>query len=195
MNPPPRLMKSISLKPAASYLVMQVIPVMIGIYLGFVVSNWGEQRKATRESKQLLQTILAEVELNQQQITAVIDYHRRLKDSCRHYLAHPLTGPPVFFEGTRTTSLLKSAYQSGLQTGLLSYLPLKKVQLLNQVYTLQDDYTTYGKNITSTLIAMDFDDDPRHIRKILQMLSMTMTDVVIQEEQLLELYHMLLNNL
>lgn len=188
-------MSRYKLKPAISYVLMQVLPVMLGVYLGFVVSNWGEGQKEKQQSRTLVQNLSAEIKSNQASIKAVARYHQTLRDSCQYYLQHPLAGTPAFFEGTRSIRLINSAYMSGIQRGLFQHFPLDDVQQLNQIYSLQTDYVDYGKMITGTLITLDFDEDPRHMRKILQLLAMTMTDLVIQEKQLLDLYAQMLPQL
>jgi hypothetical protein len=170
-------------------IILQIIPVMIGVYLGFVISNWQDSQKRTTQSQILVDNIQMEIETNKRIIENVIDYHKMLRDSSRYYAnAEIINKRPAFFQGTRTQQFSSSAYNTGIQTGVINELPLSKIQLLNNVYNYQDFCNEYSKMLMNGLITLDFSDNPDGIKKIARYLSLTMTDIVIQEEHLLELY-------
>ncbi len=170
-------------------IILQIIPVMIGVYLGFVISNWQDNQKRSTQSQILIDNISLEIESNTRIIEAVIEYHKMLRDSSRYYAnAEIINKMPTFFQGTRTQQLLSSAYNTGIQTGIINELPLHKIQLLNKVYNYQDFCNEYAKMLMNGLINKDFSDSPDGIKKIASYLSLTMTDIVIQEEHLLEIY-------
>lgn len=171
-------------------LVVQIISVMIGVFLGLIVSNWSEEKKEKVKSEQLLQNIASEISLNKERLSHVIGYHRMLKDSTRFYLDNKsfTNFKPDFFKGVNTLSLYNSAYETGVQTGLFNGLSLNQLQLINEAYTFQRSYEEFANLLLSGLINLDFDDTEQSTRRILTFLSISMTDVVIKEEQLLESY-------
>jgi hypothetical protein len=171
-------------------LLLQIIPVMIGVYLGFVVSNWGEQRQLQRQSQTLLENIESEIGLNREKLEAVVDYHRMLRDSSNHYawIAKPVKQRPTYFKGTIMQPLLSSAYTTGVQTGLLNELPLATLQQLNQIYTFQENYNDFATLVLNGLIALDPGGDQNELGRIARFLGITMTDVVIMEEALIGMY-------
>jgi len=170
-------------------LLLQVIPVMIGVYLGFVVSNWSDSRTKRHDSKVLIENINLEIKSNQKKLTEVVDYHQMLLDSCRYYskpgkeLDHP-----KFFNGTKMMTLTNSAYVTGLQTGIINELKIEQIQALNQLYTYQEFYNDFGKMIMSGFMNKDFSKSKTNMEQVIFFLSMTMTDVVIQEQNLIEQY-------
>ncbi len=171
-------------------LFIQIISVMIGVFLGFAVSNWAAQKKTNTQLQYLEQNIISEIKINQQKVTQVIDYHRTLRDSSRFYLQQERIDvfKPNFFRGVNTLTLSNSAFETGIQTGLINDIPLQQIQELNEVYTQQRAYEDFANLLLSGLITMDFEGDEMAMRKILLFLSVSMTDVVIKEEQLLESY-------
>jgi hypothetical protein len=173
-------------------LILQIIPVMIGVYLGFVISNWGEDRKKEKQSEVFIKNIRSEMSLNKEKLLSVIDYHKILRDSSRFYLinqaTYNLNKPPDFFEGIRTEALLESAYSTGIQTGIISELDLNRIQKLNQLYAYQKEYNEYIKITLEGLISMDFDNNEKSIKKILQFISISMADIVVKESQLIKSY-------
>jgi hypothetical protein len=176
-------------------IVLQIIPVMIGVYLGFVVSDWADARKRDGQARLFLESLRSEIASNRDVLEMVQEYHLMLRDSSQAYAAGKIKGKPRFFEGTRMMKLTSSAYQTGIQTGIINELPLGKIQAVNSLYTFQNEYNEFGTLMMASLIDKDFSDDPEDIRKIAQFLAVTMTDVVIKERDLLKGYGSLLEEL
>ncbi|MGE0930139.1 hypothetical protein [Peijinzhouia sedimentorum] len=61
----------------------------------------------------------------------------------------------------------------------------------NQLYTLQNDYNDYGNMMLYGLLSMDLNNAPGSMRKVAQFLGITMTDVVIKEQDLLDDYNLI----
>ncbi|MBR9920255.1 MAG: hypothetical protein GYB31_05390 [Bacteroidetes bacterium] len=181
------------MKKTIGSLLLQIIPVMIGVYLGFVVSNWGENREREKQKQILSQTIQEELKSNQSKIEAVLEYHIMLRDSARSNTQASLKGRPDYFKGTRLANLTSSAYETGMQTGIINEMPLDQLQELNQVYTVQEFYQEFSNILMSGLMTMDFTENNENFRKINNFLAVSMTDIVIQERQLLEHYSRFLN--
>ncbi|MEQ3656064.1 MAG: hypothetical protein ABNH00_09400 [Dokdonia sp.] len=171
-------------------LVIQIITVMIGVFLGFIVSSWSENSKEQQQANQLLATISSEVQTNQSRIVNVIDYHKMLRDTTRYYLQQRELSQfkPTFFRGLNTLTLSNSAFETGTQTGLINNIPLEQLQALNNVYTKQRAYENFTNILLTGLMSMDFNMNPESARKMLMFLSVSMTDIVIKEEQLLQSY-------
>ena len=116
-------------------LIIQIISVMIGVYLGFVVSNWSESQKMIKKSESFLNNIVIEIKSNKKRLEGIIDYHVMLKDSSRYYLSGDETTSieesTAFFKGLQTSTLVESAYKTGVQTGIVSELELNIIQNLN----------------------------------------------------------------
>lgn len=166
-------------------LILQIIPVMIGVYLGFLVSNWSGNKKSKLQTEQLKESILSELEINAKNIKQVQNYHVMLRDSTRKISNGDITSNLNFFEGIKMSSLTHSAFTSGMQTGVINNLSLEEIQLLNEYYTFQDDYNQFGKMTLEGLVNKNLGSKDI-IPEIANFLSLTMTDVVIMEENLLK---------
>lgn len=165
---------------------------MIGVYLGFVVSNWAERSKKRKQSKALVANLLLEVQTNREQLNAVINYHEMLRDSSRHYAysGQKLTNHD-FFNGLMGQNLSNSAYETGIQTGTINELPLGEIQTINQLYTFQETYNDYGTLMLSKFLSLDFTEKEEDLQRILRFLALTMTDMVNMETHLISLYEKL----
>ena len=155
----------------------------------FVVTNWSDNNQRKRESVILIENLISEIETNQKRLENVIGYHTMLRDSSRFYSdIKSEIKRPNFFEGTRVLKLTNSAYNTGIQTGVINELSIEKIQAINQLYTFQNDYNEFGNIMMASLINKDFSDDEEDVRKIARFLAVTMTDIVIMENYLMEGY-------
>lgn len=177
-------------------LLFQIIPVMIGVYLGFVVSNWSENRKKDYQANVFISNLRSEIETNRELLESIIDYHIMLRDSSQFYSESKTNiKKPGFFQGTRIMKLNSSAYNTGIQTGIINELSIDIIQIINQLYTYQEEYDEFGNMMMSSFINMNFSDNEEDLKKIARFLGITMTDIVIKETGLIEGYESLLNTL
>lgn len=171
--------------------LLQIIPVMIGVYLGFVVFNWSENSKLKNQATLFKQNLTTEIKTNQQRIQQNYEYHIMLRDSTRYYLEHEeiMQNKPDFFKGIAIETLSDGAFETGLQTGIINELTINQIQQLNELYTKQRSFNEFRNILLTGLIQLDFDENEKAMKRILQYLAITMTDVVIMEQQLINTYH------
>lgn len=177
-------------------LLVQILPVMLGVYLGFVVSEWSDNNQKKSDSKIFKSSLISEIKANEQRLKTVVDYHTMVRDSSRYYSNEKnLSVRPKYFKGTRLRKLSNSAFNTGIQTGVINELPIDQIQLLNQLYTFQKDYNEFGNMILSSLLNKDFSNESSDLSEIARFLSVSMTDVVIKENDLLGGYKMTLEKI
>jgi flagellar biosynthesis GTPase FlhF len=167
-------------------IIVQIIPVMIGVFLAFLVSDCSEETRIRQKRDQMVEMLTTEVSENKKKIEQVIDYHKMLLDSTSYYAqpSRKLVGKPNFFKGVRTITLSHGAYQSALQTGLISELDLEQIQMINELYQSQEAYNNYNNMILEGLVTQDFV-NPNQRDRVLRFLSVAMYDVVVKERDLL----------
>jgi len=173
-----------------SDLVIQIISVTIGVFLGFVISDWSENRRESNKQVLLLKNIEAEINSNRRKVEKIIDYHMVVRDSSRHFLKQNDTNQTrvLFFKGINTVTFDNSAYQTGIQTGLLNTMDFDLIQSLNEIYTKQRSYEDFANLLLAGLINMDTGDDGMSPKKLANFLSTSMTDLVIKEKELSQIY-------
>ena len=142
-------MSKLSLQSIKSIL-FQILPVMLGVYLGLLANNWNEEKKSRRLEQQILIKIKAEIEGNKKQIEANFDYHKMLLDTAtafyqtgdiETFLAPAYkSGQSNFWRGTRTSRLKSSAYQASISSGVFANLDIDLITLLSELYAVQEDY-------------------------------------------------------
>jgi hypothetical protein len=178
-------------------IILQIIPVMIGVYLGFVISNWSETNKRKSQTELLRKNIVAEIESNKTKIAEVLEYHVMLRDSSRFYQKNiiDIKKMPSFFKGTRTITMANSAFDTGIQTGLINSLKFEEIQAINDIYTKQSAYKDFNNLILSALLTIYIQENDKGVKKIYNYLAVTMTDVVIKENRLMRNYDELLEKI
>lgn len=173
-----------------SDLVIQIISVTIGVFFGFVISNWSENRRESYKQDLLIKNIEAEINSNKIKVENIIDYHIAVRDSSRHYLKQNDTNHTslTFFKGVNTVTFDNSAYQTGIQTGLFNTMSLDLIQSINEIYTKQRSYEDFANLLLAGLINMDSEDNGMSAKKLAKFLSISMTDLAIKEQELSQIY-------
>lgn len=84
-------------------VLFQIVPVMIGVYLGFLVTDWANGRERRRDAAILRNNLQIEMSDNHRRLANVLPYHRMLLDSFQRPRDLFLRGSsPSFFRGLRT---------------------------------------------------------------------------------------------
>ena len=70
------------------YAIGEILLVMIGILLALQVNNWNEERKEDQFERKMYEELIISIERNIGQLSAGIDYSRRVIRSCQIILDH-----------------------------------------------------------------------------------------------------------
>lgn len=167
-------------------LLTLVLPVMFGVYLGLLANNWNETQKEEKLSKQVLQSIKSELNLNIQEINNSIEYYTLLRDSTGFLNSENKVFKSFsFWKGLNPPLLRNSAYQTGINTGALTNIDIYLLEQLSNTYNIQADLKEqtqmYVHSVTNKIGTSDFDN-----KKYLEILFNFSYDQVVTEEQLLK---------
>lgn len=175
-----------------------MIPVMIGVFLGFSLNNFAEKQRIEQHTTNFTSMIKNEILTNQQNIERVYEYHNNLKadvDSLRQSrnLKEAMNG--YAFNGLRPGSVDNSAFRTGVQSGIIQEMDLSLIQKINMLYNLQDDYQEFNKAMIASILNKDFPTTEMEIEKLLVSVKMNMNDVTSFEERLMEKYIEIISDL
>lgn len=186
------------MKKILSNVLNQIIPIMIGVYLGFAVNNFGENRKVRQQVKTYQEMLRIELEENLKSLEQVKDYHINLSETFSNLLASDQIEKDfesTNFQGLKPGFVSSSAYQTGLQTGIIQEFDLNFVQTLNRCYTLQDKYNTFNENLLSSFQSTKYPEKVDEIRSFLITMRMNMNDIRYFEQDLQRQYSLILEAL
>lgn len=176
----------------------EIIPVMIGVYLGFTLNNFGETQKLNRDKATYAQMLTTEVQQNLASLENVSIYHAKLTadfDSIYHSKDIKKAFDNYQLQGLRPGFVNSSAYETGIQTGIIQSLDLQLVQRLNMVYTLQEKYDNFNNNMLNSFLGQKFPETTSEIKSLLKIMNMNMVDINNFEYELIEFYKNILKEL
>ncbi|MFK7807413.1 MAG: hypothetical protein AB8F74_06365 [Saprospiraceae bacterium] len=184
------------MKKTISNILSQIIPVMIGVYLGFAMNNFGENRKLESQSETYKLMLKNEIGENLDALKSVSDYHVTIVKNFTDLLKSEdlvKAFQNTSFEGFRPGFVSSSAYNTGVQTGIIQAFDLNLIQTLNRLYTLQGKYNRFNENMINSFLGNKFPETESEIRSVLTSSLMSMNDVIIFENELMKYYSELLN--
>lgn len=168
---------------------------MIGVYLGFALNNFGEERKERKQFKDYQVMLKTELQDNLTQIDSVQQYHIDLRNDLQKIFRSDQMVEDFqqyTFRGLQPGIVGNSAYETGIQSGLNHHFSLEIMQNVNRVYTLQQVYSNFNDNLIQSITSKKFPETEEEIRSMLRTTIMYMNDIQSFESQLIERYAELL---
>lgn len=167
-------------------IVVMVLPVMLGVYLGLLANDWNEERKENQKLENVLKSMEGEILHNQEVAEESLSYFRQLADSIYHLEDKSVTPSSFsFWKGLNPPLLKNASFQTAMLTGVLTNLDIETLEQLGTSYSLQEDLkeqtNTYVQSITSKIGSSEFDN-----RKYLIILENYAHDQIYAEETLVK---------
>ena len=167
-------------------ILLDLIPVAIGVYIGIFVSNWNEEKQKKALTADMLDRIEREINLNQKRISDVQNYHIMVRDTVQKinidaYESHAAVFR--FWRGFQMPRLHSSAFETAYQSGVTPYIDADLLERLNTLYTQQESYNDFSRTAGQGLYNIDFSSDDV-TRRMLVFVSMIMSDIFFFEQGL-----------
>lgn len=178
-------------------MLYQIIPVMIGVYLGFAVNNRGERIKVKKDKAVYEKMLYNEIYSNLNEVKKVFPYHQTLKKNFTEIILaeSPLKALNDYsFTGLRTPRLNQGAYDTGIQTGILKEFDLQFVQMINQMYSVQKSKVSFNQDILSSMISKDLPNNDLEANNLTVSTIINLNDIIAGEQDLQIYYCEILNN-
>ena len=186
-------------------MLNQFIPVILGVYLGIVASNWNESRVKRAEQQEFISNLRQELEANKSKIESTLTYRQSILSESRQ-LASNLSSDILDtnfwstggfslipgWQGANIPTLERSVYQTGLATNLMTGLKFDVINTIARTYNYQDSYNSIAQKLVLDKI-INLEDEIK-TRQVLNKFE-AWYDVVITEEALMEQYNNALSHL
>lgn len=176
-------------------IIIQIIPVMIGVVLGFMISNYAENQKIKKKHIQYVEILKNEIKQNLASIEASIPYHEQLKNDFKE-MSRSKNIMDDFsnytMRGLRPGQVDRSAFETGIQTGIIQEFSLDEIQKINKLYAIQKSYDTFNNSMIEALLNQSFPDNQSDMKAIATKIIMNMNDVLPKEYTLQEFYKKIL---
>lgn len=176
-------------------LTNQILPIMLGVYLGFAMNNFGENRKTKRQVSIFRQMLQNEIQENLAEIKQVSPYHVKLSKDFSNILESENiqeTFERYSFQGIKPGIVNNSAFNTGVQTGIIQEFDLQLIQDLNRLYTFQAKYNSFNETTIGSFVAKKFPETEPEIKSTLVSMVMNMNDIQSFENTLIDFYEKVL---
>lgn len=179
-------------------LVIQLIPIAIGVYLGIVAGNWNERYNHRQDQKVFLKNLVLELESNKRKIENAQAYHKKLgetMDSLYQIVEEEewaktfmKAGGFSFFPGwtgVRIPTLERSVYETGIVRNLMDDLEFGLINKIARTYSYQQNYKEITRPLTNRILNIS------HQTTLMEM-AMVITffggDISLIEQNMVETY-------
>lgn len=177
-------------------LLLQLIPVAIGVYIGILAGNLNEKWNHRADQKEFITNLIQEIEFNKSKIVAAKEYHAQLNeilDSLMKVTPEEELLKPFFknkgfsfipgWTGINIPTLESSVFESGLISNLLQGLDFKTINNISRMYNFQKEYKEITKPIVTRLFNVDIETKTTEVITIAQILA---SDIKGFEETLIK---------
>lgn len=187
--PPPKT-RPLSVRLGIGSALFQGALVVLGVVLGFLITEWQADQSRRAEAQQALTHILEEVAANRDAIVAAHTYHREhlalLETAARDNIKPDIR---EFSRGFVAPAQVSSAaWTTASETGALANLPFDQVLALGRLYGLQAAYTQQQATVSNVLYPELFERGPQGILDHALGLRTLISTFSYREQQLEESY-------
>jgi hypothetical protein len=139
---------------SAGAMVLQVVLIAVGVFLGLAGEQWREDRENERLAADTLRRFRTEIRTNREMILENMDYHAKTHAELEAYLATPEgQRGTVPFDGIRVPRFESNAWDLALATGSLAYLDAELAFSLSRTYALQTITNQLGASLAQRMYA------------------------------------------
>ena len=179
-------------------MLNQFIPVVLGVYLGIVASNWNENRVQQAQQQEFINNLYLELEANKVKITQTLAYRQTILAEARR-LSNELSRDTLDarfwsvggwnlvpgWHGLAIPTLESSVYQTGLATNLLEGLDFNIINGIARTYNYQTDYKLSAqKRVFDELTDLGYNINTQQALNAIE----PWTDVIYYEQEVIARY-------
>lgn len=133
------------MKKATYDIIMGILPVMIGVYLGIYFNNQNESNKQAELKNQVFKNLLVECQSNLNMLQESQAYFELLHDSSRAYQKKIESYQQFsFWKGLNPPELSRTAFKTAEVTNTLPDISIDLLQSLSRVYSGVEELEELG---------------------------------------------------
>ncbi|MDZ7401151.1 MAG: hypothetical protein ONB37_13395 [candidate division KSB1 bacterium] len=185
------------------YLLIQVVLIVIGVLLGLAANEWRVARAEKAQAKNALRYIKDELQRNKEHVAKILPYHTKLSDTLKVFAAtlsmnkRKLSFSDLYRampSGFGIPLLEKTGWQLANQTGAIDHMDYDLAVSLSKLYAVQDfiqaKYLKVGDNF---YVAGNI--NLKDMSGLIISLALLANDILINEQELSELYEAMIKKL
>lgn len=177
--------------------IFQGLLVVLGVVLGFVITEWQADQSRRAEARHALAGILEEIAVNRDAISAALAYHAEkiaILESASRVQARP--DMRAFDRGfVAPAQVSAAAWSTAGETGALANLAFDQVLVLSRLSSQQAAYTQQQSSVSAVIYPALFERGPQGILDNATGLRSIISTFIYREQQLEAAYGQTLTNI
>lgn len=141
-------------------LFNQFIPVVLGVYVGILASNWNENRVRKAEQKEFIENLKQEISTNKAELEEALAYQKEILQAARQVrqdlemevLESDFWNAGHFklipgWQGLNIPRLENSVHISGIMINAMAGMEFRNINFISRTYNHQEDYKRYAQRL------------------------------------------------
>lgn len=141
-------------------LLNQFIPVVLGVYVGILASNWNDKRVQKAEQKEFIENLKQEIGANKAELEKAVAYQKEIlqaarkvrQDLDREVLESEFWNAGHFklipgWQGLNIPRLENSVHTSGIMINAMAGMEFRNINSISRTYNHQEDYKRYAQRL------------------------------------------------
>lgn len=179
--------------PWLAQAAFESVMILVSILAAFAIDNWREDQERARRLAEARVSLMQELRFNRDLLAkdAYLPHHQRLLKVYQDMVKSDTTdrAMEMFKNGVHPTPLRDAAWRSFLVSGVAGDLPFAVHARLTGIYGYQESLDFLHRTAIGNLLVPRTDrDSPAYTRDMVRILTMYLTDVTVQEENLQKEY-------
>jgi hypothetical protein len=135
-------------------MVLQVVLIAVGVFLGLAGEEWRQDRENRRLATETLRRFRTEIAANRATVLEIKDYHAERYAELNAYFAAPVEtrgAVELRFAGVRAPRFQRTAWELALASGTIAYIDPELAFVLSQTYGDQSMTDQLGANMMQVM--------------------------------------------
>ena len=151
-------MKKLNLSSNFKKFMLEMLPVILGVLIAFMINNWNENYKSERKFKLAKAHIIQEIKSNKDECEKILkvqekrnEFYKTYRDSLTKFQSKKLSFAQLPFEGINVPSISRTAWDAANTSGITSDFSFEELQMLTAIYEMQEILDDVQKQIRSNV--------------------------------------------
>lgn len=138
--------------------MMEMLPVIIGVLIAFMINNWNENYKSEKKFNLAKAHIIQEIKTNKSECEKILkvqekrnEFYRTYRDSLNKFQSKKLSFAQLPFEGINVPSISRTAWDAANTSGVTGDFSFEELQMLTAIYEMQEILDDVQKQMISNV--------------------------------------------
>lgn len=138
--------------------MLEMLPVILGVLIAFMINNWNENYKSTKKFNAAKTHIVQEIISNKAECDTILkiqvkrnEFYKIYRDSLGKFQSKNRSFSQLPFEGISVPSISRTAWDAANTSGIASDFSFEELQTLTEIYEMQEILEDVKKQIINNV--------------------------------------------